>query len=112
MNFDGMPHPNSFYRDCDYPQVAEAKVRNNRIKTNSGMYGLTVFKSTGSQFHEFKPLETMTFVRVAAPRFDEAWFDVRDTTVNIFAQENSHSVQNTILLGLITSCKLIRVTKW
>lgn len=43
-----------------------------------------------------KPRETMTFVREAAPRFDEAWLDVRDITMNIFAQENSHSVQNTI----------------
>ncbi|TQS38524.1 hypothetical protein Golomagni_00970 [Golovinomyces magnicellulatus] len=122
MNFDGKPHPHSFYKDGDYTQVTKAKIQKNKIEISSGINGLPVFKSTGSQFHGFvrdefttlpeawdrvlsthinciwtwKPFETMTSVRAAAPHFDKAWLDVRDITMKIFAQENSHSVQNTM----------------
>ncbi|RKF76131.1 Uricase [Golovinomyces cichoracearum] len=108
MNFDGMLHPHSFYRDDGYPQVSEAKVQKNRIEINSWVYGLMVFKSTGSQFHGSqlflrygiehypdlnckltkKPRETMTFVREAAPRFDEAWLDPFSSKYHIIRSDH------------------------
>lgn len=92
------------------------------IEIRSGISGLLVLKSTGSQFHGFlrdefttlgetwdrilsteidnvwawKNFPTLSAVRAFVPKFDKAWEDARAITLKLFAEENSPSVQNTM----------------
>lgn len=123
MEVDGQPHPHSFLRDGAETRVVEAVVKRGQgISIRSGIKGLLVLKSTGSQFHSFhrdeftrlpevwdRILSTEVeagwnwtqFADVAAvekeqEKFDVAWKDARKITLETFAKENSPSVQNTM----------------
>lgn len=123
MTIDGKSHPHSFLRDGAETRNVEAVVRGSKgIDIRSGIAGLLVLKSTGSQFHSFirdeyttlpevwdRVLSTevdcgwawRTFSGLAAvkdtiPKFDRAWEDARKITMKAFAEENSPSVQNTM----------------
>ncbi|TVY33820.1 Uricase [Lachnellula occidentalis] len=123
MTIDGKPHPHSFYRDGNETRNVEAVIRKGKgIDIRSGIVGLLVLKSTGSQFHGFvrdefttlpevwdRILSTdvdcgwswttfsgMSAVEQAVPKFDKAWEDARSITMKTFAEEDSPSVQNTM----------------
>jgi urate oxidase len=123
MTINGKPHPHSFYRDGAETRNVEAVVREGRgIDIRSGITGLLVLKSTGSQFHSFvrdeyttlpevwdrilstdvdcgwawKAFSGLSAVKDAIPRFDKVWEDVRYITMKTFAEESSPSVQNTM----------------
>jgi urate oxidase len=130
MTIDGKPHPHSFYRDGSETRNVEVVVRKGKgIDIRSGIVGLLVLKSTGSQFHGFvrdeyttlpevwdrilstdvdcgwswKKFSGMSAVEAAIPKFDKAWEDARSITMKAFAEEDSPSVQNTMykMCGLI-----------
>jgi urate oxidase len=130
MTIDGKPHPHSFYRDSAETRNVEAVVREGRgIDIRSGIAGLLVLKSTGSQFHSFvrdeyttlpevwdrilstdvdcgwawKTFSGLSAVKEAIPRFDKVWGDARYITMKTFAEESSPSVQNT----MYKMCELI-----
>lgn len=122
MTIDGKPHPHSFYRDGAETRNVEAKVQKNAIEIRSGIVGLLVLKSTGSQFHGFvrdeyttlpevwdrilstdvdcgwtwKTFAGLNAVKASIPKFDKAWSDARNITMKTFAEEDSPSVQNTM----------------
>ncbi len=123
MTIDGKPHPHSFFRDGNETRNVEAVVRKGKgIDIRSGIVGLLVLKSTGSQFHGFvrdeyttlpevwdrilstdvdagwswKTFSGMSAVTQAIPKFDKAWGDARAITMKTFAEEDSPSVQNTM----------------
>lgn len=123
MIIDGKPHPHSFYRDGNETRNVDAVVRKGQgIKVRSGIVGLLVLKSTGSQFHGFVRDEFTTLpevwerilstdvdcgwtwntfpsldaVKQATPKFDKAWAEARAITMKTFAEEDSPSVQNTM----------------
>lgn len=123
MTIDGKPHPHSFYRDGAETRNVEAVIRKGKgIDIRSGIVGLLVLKSTGSQFHGFvrdeyttlpevwdrilstdvdcgwswKTFSGLMAVKAAIPKFDKAWSDARTITMKTFAEEDSPSVQNTM----------------
>lgn len=123
MTIDNKPHPHSFFRDSTETRNVEAVARRGKgIDIRSGIVGLLVLKSTGSQFHGFvrdefttlpevwdrilstdvdcgwawKTFPGLDAVKAAVPKFDKAWADSRYITMKTFAEENSPSVQNTM----------------
>ena len=123
MTIDGKPHPHSFYRDGNETRNVEAVARRGKgIDIRSGIAGLLVLKSTGSQFHGFvrdsyttlpevwdrilstdvdcgwswKTFSGTAAVKEAIPKFDKAFNDARAITMKTFAEEDSPSVQNTM----------------
>ncbi|KAI9848355.1 MAG: hypothetical protein M1838_000541 [Thelocarpon superellum] len=123
MTVGGSPHPHSFFRDGAETRDVESVVRRGQgITIQSAIAGLLVLKSTGSQFHGFirdayttlpetrdRILSTevdcswtwarfagIDAVHTASPKFDVAWEDVRNITMQTFAREDSASVQNTM----------------
>jgi len=123
MTIDGKPHPHSFYRDGAETRNVEAVIKKGKgIDIRSGIVGLLVLKSTGSQFHGFvrdeyttlpevwdrilstevdcgwswKTFSGLDAVKASIPKFDQAWTDARTITMKTFAQEDSPSVQNTM----------------
>ncbi|EGP88892.1 uncharacterized protein MYCGRDRAFT_70045 [Zymoseptoria tritici IPO323] len=125
MEVDGKPHPHSFMRDGAETRVVEAVVRRGKgISIRSGIKGLLVLKSTGSQFHSFHRDEYTrlpeTWDRVLSTESEAGWrwkhfsgakeveqeqaiFDkahaaARKITLETFAKESSPSVQNAMYL--------------
>ena len=123
MTIDGKPHPHSFFRGGAETRNVEAAVHKTKgIEIRSGIVGLLVLKSTGSQFHGFvrdeyttlpevwdrilstdvdagwswKTFSCLDAVKAAIPKFDKAWEDARNITMKTFAEEDSPSVQNTM----------------
>ena len=123
MVIDGKPHPHSFFRDGAETRNVDAVVRESKgIEIRSGIAGLLVLKSTGSQFHSFvrdeyttlpevwdrilstevdcgwswKAFPGLSAVKEAVPKFDMVWNDARNITMKTFAEESSPSVQNTM----------------
>jgi len=123
MTIDGKPHPHSFFRDGNETRNVDVVVRKGKgIDIRSGIVGLLVLKSTGSQFHGFvrdeyttlpevwdrilstdvdagwswKTFSGISAVTQAIPKFDSAWEDARAITMKTFAEEDSPSVQNTM----------------
>jgi len=123
MTIDGKPHPHSFYRDGAETRNVDAVIRKGQgIDIRSGIVGLLVLKSTGSQFHGFvrdefttlpevwdrilstdvdcgwvwKTFSGLNAVKASIPKFDKAWNDAREITMKTFAEEDSPSVQNTM----------------
>ncbi len=123
MTIDGKPHPHSFFRDGAETRNVDAVVREGKgIDIRSGIVGLLVLKSTGSQFHSFvrdeyttlpevsdrilstdvdcgwqwKTFSGLAAVKETIPKFDKAWEDARNITMKTFAEESSPSVQNTM----------------
>lgn len=142
MEINGTPHPHSFVKDGEETRTVQADVTDNHIKHShshnpsngeaaaavagisirTGIRGLTVLKSTDSQFWGFvrdeyttlpetwdrvlstdvaadwqwKRFRDMDEVRSHVGRFDETWKAAREVTMRIFAEDNSASVQNTM----------------
>ncbi|KAG9239382.1 hypothetical protein BJ875DRAFT_189349 [Amylocarpus encephaloides] len=123
MTIDGKPHPHSFYRDGNETRTVEARiVKGKGIFLRSGINGLLVLKSTGSQFHGFvrdeyttlpevwdrilsttidcgwtwKTIPSLEAAVAATSKFNAAWEAARSITMKTFAEENSPSVQNTM----------------
>ena len=125
LEVDGKPHPHSFMRDGEEKRLVECTAeRSKGINIRSGIKGLLVLKSTGSQFwgyhkdeytrlpetwdrilsteveagwrwHLFKDVAE---VEKEQDAFDQAWKDTRTITLETFATEDSPSVQNTMYL--------------
>ncbi|KAK6436848.1 hypothetical protein LTR95_006964 [Oleoguttula sp. CCFEE 5521] len=125
MEVEGKPHPHSFFRDGAETRVVGAVARRDKgIDVKSGIKGLLVLKSTGSQFWGFhrdeytqlpetwdrilsteveaawnwKTFTGLEEVQKEVAGFDQAWKDARTITMETFAKENSPSVQNTMYL--------------
>jgi len=126
MVIDGKPHPHSFYRDGNETRNVEAVISKSSqgisIDIRSGIVGLLVLKSTGSQFHGFvrdeytllpevwdrilstdvdcgwawKTFPGLNAVKATVPKFDKAFDNARAITMKTFAQEDSPSVQATM----------------
>jgi urate oxidase len=123
MNIDGKPHPHSFIKEGGETRNVQVDVVEGKgIDINSSINGLTVLKSTGSQFHGFLRDEYTTLketwdrilstsvdaswqwrrfsglpdVKANASKFNPAWESARNTTLKTFAQDNSASVQATM----------------
>ncbi|KAI5457727.1 hypothetical protein BGZ63DRAFT_364301 [Mariannaea sp. PMI_226] len=123
MEIDGKPHPHSFLKDGEETRNVEVRVsRKDGIDIKSSIVNLTVLKSTGSAFHGFvrdeyttlpetwdrilstdvdaswkwQTFENLAAVQAAVPKFDDAWKLARDTTLKLFAEDESASVQNTM----------------
>ncbi|KAF3940075.1 Uricase [Dactylella cylindrospora] len=125
INVDGKPHPHSFLRDGAETRNVEVTFRRNEGFTiSSKIGGLLVLKSTGSAFHGFyrdefttlketwdrilstevdaqwtwKKFQTLGQVKstAASGAFDKAFEGARNTTLKIFAEDDSASVQATM----------------
>lgn len=123
MNIDGKPHPHSFVKDSAETRNTQVDVVEGKgIDINSAINGLTVLKSTGSQFWGFLRDEYTTLketwdrilstdvaanwqwrrfgslaeVEANADRFNPAWETARNVTLKTFAEDNSASVQATM----------------
>ncbi|KAL8935623.1 MAG: hypothetical protein Q9211_004608, partial [Gyalolechia sp. 1 TL-2023] len=123
MTVDGNHHPHSFMRDGAETRNVEAVATEGKgIDIRSAIAGLLVLKSTGSAFHGFIRNEFTTLpevddrilstevdcgwtwlkfadvkaIEAAVPKFDEAWSNARDVTLQTFAKDESASVQNTM----------------
>ncbi|EMC92630.1 hypothetical protein BAUCODRAFT_114390 [Baudoinia panamericana UAMH 10762] len=125
MQLDGQAHPHSFVRDGEEKRTVEAVARRGQgISIRSGITGLLVLKSTGSQFWGFhrdeytrlpetwdrilsteveagwrwRNFSDLEDVKKDVEAFDKAFKDVTKITLETFAKENSPSVQNTMYL--------------
>lgn len=123
MNIDGKEHPHSFVKDgAETRNVQVDVVEGKGIDINSAINGLTVLKSTNSQFWGFIRDEYTTLketwdrilstdvaanwqwrrfnglseVKTHADKFNAAWELARKITLKTFAEDNSASVQNTM----------------
>ncbi|BDD58193.1 hypothetical protein MAP00_003491 [Monascus purpureus] len=123
LNIDGKPHPHSFYRDSEETRDVQVDVTEGKgIDINTAIHGLTVLKSTNSQFWgfvrdeyttlaetwdrilstdvdanwQFKRFSNLDEVKANIPKFDATWAAARDITLKTFAEDNSASVQNTM----------------
>ncbi|KAF5023046.1 hypothetical protein F66182_4891 [Fusarium sp. NRRL 66182] len=123
LEIDGKPHPHSFLKDGEETRNVEVRVsRQHGIEIQSSIVGLTVLKSTGSAFHGFvrdeyttlpetwdrifstdvdgswkwSKFDSLAAVKQSAHKFDNAWKTARDTTLEIFAKDDSASVQATM----------------
>lgn len=128
MTIDGNPHPHSFVRDSNETRNVQVDVTEGGVGVGAGIditssiSGLSVLKSTNSQFWGFvrdeyttlpetwdrilstdvdanwrwKRLDGLSAVKAQKSRFDEVWSAARDITLNVFAKDSSASVQNTM----------------
>ncbi|KAF3926151.1 Uricase [Orbilia brochopaga] len=123
VEIDGKPHSHSFLRDGSETRNVDVTFRKNEGFTiTSKIAGLLVLKSTGSAFHGFhrdefttlketwdrilstevdaawtwKRYQTIGQVQSDANIFDRAFDAARNTTLKIFAEDNSASVQATM----------------
>lgn len=123
MNINGKPHPHSFLKDASEVRSADVTVTEGKgIDIKTSLSGLSVLKSTNSQFHGFVRDEYTTLpetwdrilstdvdsawtwstfvdleqVRRSATKFDDTWEASRGIILDIFSSDNSASVQNTM----------------
>lgn len=123
MDIDGKPHPHSFVKNGEETRTVQVDATEGvGIDIKTGIRGLTVLKSTNSQFWGFlrdeyttlpetwdrvlstdvaadwqwKRLRDLEDVRSNMPKFDATWTAARDITLKTFAEDNSASVQNTM----------------
>lgn len=123
MNIDGKPHPHSFIKDAGETRNVQVDVAGGKgIEITSSIDGLTVLKSTGSQFWGFVRDEYTTLkethdrilstdvsanwqwrrynnvseVKANADKFNHTWETARNITLKTFAEDNSASVQATM----------------
>ena len=123
LTVDGQPHPHSFLRDSAETRNAEVvATQSEGITIKSAIAGLVVLKSTGSAFHGFihdeftalkdvedrilstevdsgwkwNTFQALTDVESSTEKFDNAFNKARQITLDLFAKENSPSVQNTM----------------
>ncbi|CAG8070051.1 unnamed protein product [Penicillium salamii] len=123
MNVDGKPHPHSFVKPGAETRDVQVDVTEGKgIDINSSIGGLTVLKSTGSQFWGFLRDEYTTLketwdrilstdvaanwqwrrftglpeVKAYLEKFNAAYDAARAITLKTFAEDNSASVQATM----------------
>jgi urate oxidase len=122
MSIDDKPHPYSFWRDGSETRDVQAVATSSTIDIRSALSKLAVFKSTGSAFYGFHRDEytalpetwdrilstdvdcgwkwnafaNLDEVKENSAKFDPAFTAARDTTMKIFAEDSSASVQNTM----------------
>lgn len=123
MDIDGKPHPHSFVKNGEETRTVQVDATEGvGVDIKTGIRGLTVLKSTNSQFWGFlrdeyttlpetwdrvlstdvaadwqwKRLRDLEDVRSNVPKFDATWTAARDITLKTFAEDNSASVQNTM----------------
>ncbi|PGG99616.1 uricase [Helicocarpus griseus UAMH5409] len=131
MTINDKPHPHSFLRDGTETRNVSVDVTDDTYKSSGGgagikitsaISGLSVLKSTNSQFHSFirdeyttlpetwdrilstdvdaswrwRTFHTLDDVRAEIPKFDATWSAARDITLDVFATDNSASVQNSM----------------
>jgi urate oxidase len=122
LDVDGAPHPHSFVADAGETRCATAVAREHGVVVRSSLRGLRVLKSTGSAFHSFhrdeythlpgtwdrilsteiecawtwRAFASKREVDAAADAFDDAYEKVKRITLDMFAKDNSASVQNTM----------------
>ncbi|KAJ5907567.1 Uricase [Penicillium taxi] len=123
MEIDGKPHPHSFIKEGGETRNVQVDVVEGKgITVNSAINGLTVLKSTASQFWGFVRDEFTTLketwdrilstdvtanwqwrnfanlaeVKAVGTSFDATWETARNITLKTFAEENSPSVQATM----------------
>ncbi|ORY03704.1 uricase [Basidiobolus meristosporus CBS 931.73] len=117
INVNGEPHPHSFYRDGAETRQTWVTVSANDVSIKSGMDGLLVLKTTGSSFTNFHHCENTTLqdaedrifsttvkahynidtsAGVDKVPFDRIFEGVRTTTLDIFSNDDSASVQATM----------------
>jgi len=123
MTVDGKPHPHSFLRDGAETRNVDVTFRKgDGFTIKSKLAGLLVLKSTGSAFWGFhrdeyttlgetwdrilstevdaewtwKKYHSLYQIKADVPIFDTAFEGARNTTLKIFAEDNSASVQATM----------------
>lgn len=123
LDIDGKPHPHSFIKPGSETRNVQVDVIEGKgIEINSSIKGLTVLKSTGSQFWGFVRDEYTTLketwdrllstdvaanwqwrlftgladVKMHSEKFNAAWEAARAITLKTFAEDNSASVQATM----------------
>ncbi|KAK9761646.1 hypothetical protein K7432_013305 [Basidiobolus ranarum] len=117
INVDGKPHPHSFYRDGAETRQTWVTVTGNDVSIKSGLEDLLVLKTTGSSFTNFHLCENTTLqdaddrifsttvkahynidtsIGIENIPFDQIFDGVRKATIDVFAQDNSASVQATM----------------
>lgn len=124
MTIDGKPHPHSFYRDGQETRLVKCTATEGHgFAIQSTIKDLLVLKSTGSAFYGFdtkdpftilpetqdrilstsvecgwkwKNFSTLDEVKSEASKFNPAWESARDITFDLFAKEESPSVQATM----------------
>jgi urate oxidase len=123
MDIDGKPHPHSFVKPGSETRDVQVDVVEGKgIDINTAINGLTVLKSTGSQFWGFLRDEYTTLketwdrilstdvtanwqwrrfngladVKAHSEKFNAAWEAARRITLKTFAEDNSASVQATM----------------
>ncbi|KAF3907348.1 Uricase [Arthrobotrys entomopaga] len=123
ISVDGKPHPHSFLRDgAETRNVQVTFRRNEGFTISSKIAGLLVLKSTGSAFHGFhrdeyttlketwdrilstevdaqwtwKRYQTIDQIKSNAAAFNRTFDAARNTTLKIFAEDDSASVQATM----------------
>jgi urate oxidase len=121
----GNPHKHSFYRDGEDVRTAFVHyTRANGFDITGGIAKLLILKSTGSAFYGFlrdkyttlpetwdrlfsteveckyvyKKLNTLEQVKDQSGTFESTFTNVRETTLNVFAEDDSASVQATMYL--------------
>ncbi len=113
IDVDGQPHPHSFRRASDETRTTAVTVAGDQAWVVSGLTGLVVLKSTGSEFHGYpkdryttlpetsdRVLATAVTARWRYQRLDVDWtlaFDsVRAALLGAFATTHSLALQQTL----------------
>ena len=124
LDINGKPHPHSFIQGgTEKRTVSVTATESKGVEVRSGISDLLVLKSTGSAFYGYdtsdpytrlpetrdrilstsvdaswtwKPFNAAARVADDKAKFDEAWEKARQITLDLFAKENSPSVQNTM----------------
>lgn len=124
MTIDGKAHPHSFSQNgSEKRTVSVTATEGKGIAIQSGIKDLLVLKSTGSAFYGYdlqdpytrlvettdrilstavesvwtwKSVRDSSQVETEKDKFNSAWQTAKDITLDLFAKENSPSVQNTM----------------
>ncbi|KAK2879326.1 hypothetical protein FQN49_000989 [Arthroderma sp. PD_2] len=123
MIINGKPHPHSFLKDASEVRSTDVTVTEGKgIDIKTSLSGLSVLKSTNSQFHGFVRDEFTTLpetwdrvlstdvdstwtwstysnleqVKRSAAKFDTTWDTSRSIILDTFSNDNSASVQATM----------------
>ncbi|HWD03397.1 MAG TPA: urate oxidase [Amycolatopsis sp.] len=110
---DGVPHDHAFSRSGDETRTTTVTVREDLVRVVSGVDGLVVLKSTGSEFHGFPRDEYTTLAetddRILATAVTARWRyqgegidwakshrEIKRTMLETFATKHSLSLQQTL----------------
>lgn len=123
LDINGKPHPHSFIQPGSETRDVQVDIIEGKgIEINSAINGLTVLKTTGSQFWGFfrdeyttlketwdrilstdvaanwqwRRFASLADVKANSEKFNAAWEAARSITLKTFAEDNSASVQATM----------------